>query len=72
MGTLTAAQVEQYKTEGYVVARSAVTAAQLAALKSQIAAWIEESRARREIMARRRRGIIGSTSKRGIPRIDRG
>ncbi|MEA2779371.1 MAG: hypothetical protein QOK29_915 [Rhodospirillaceae bacterium] len=47
MGTLTAAQAEQYKTEGYVVARSAVTAAQLAALKSQIAAWIEESRSKK-------------------------
>jgi ectoine hydroxylase-related dioxygenase (phytanoyl-CoA dioxygenase family) len=42
---LSEAQTEQFWRDGYVVAADAVTPAQLAALRRELAVWVEESRA---------------------------
>ena len=41
-------QVEQFRRDGYLVAKGAVTGAQLSSLRGAIASWIEESRDRDE------------------------
>jgi ectoine hydroxylase-related dioxygenase (phytanoyl-CoA dioxygenase family) len=45
---LTDAQVERFWQDGYLVADGAVTDAQLAAMRAEIARWVEESRAHAE------------------------
>jgi ectoine hydroxylase-related dioxygenase (phytanoyl-CoA dioxygenase family) len=42
---LTAAQIEQFRRDGYAVAANAVTPEQLAALRRELAGWVEASRA---------------------------
>lgn len=44
-GPLTAADVERYRQDGYVVVPDAVTADQLAAMRADFDRWVEESRA---------------------------
>lgn len=41
---LTAAEIEAFWRDGYVVARDAVTQAELAAARAELARWVEESR----------------------------
>ena len=41
---LSAAQIEQFRTQGFVVAEAAVPAATVAALNTVLAGWVEESR----------------------------
>ena len=45
---LTDAQVERFWQDGYLVADGAVTGAQLAAMRAEIARWVEASRAHAE------------------------
>jgi len=61
---LTASQIEQFRSDGYLTVADAVTAEQLAALKGQIAAWVEESRSHRE--------PFGPPTIDGRPRFDMG
>ena len=44
---LSKAQIDQFWRDGYLVAPDAVTPAELAAMRAQIAEWVEESRAHR-------------------------
>ena len=45
MAALTQEQRDAFWRDGYLVAEEAVTPAQLAALKAEIASWVEQSRA---------------------------
>ena len=42
---LSQAQIDQFWRDGYLTVENAVTTTQLAALKQQLADWVEESRA---------------------------
>ena len=57
-------QIEQFWRDGYLVVESAVTGAQLAALRRELAGWIEESRAHAE--------PFGPPTIDGRPRFDMG
>ncbi len=61
---LTQAQIDQFRHDGYLVVPDAVTPAELAAMRAQIAAWVEESRAHRE--------PFGTPTLDGRPRFDMG
>jgi ectoine hydroxylase-related dioxygenase (phytanoyl-CoA dioxygenase family) len=45
MSVLTSDQISQFRTQGFIVLPDAVTSAQLAALRAELAGWVEESRA---------------------------
>jgi phytanoyl-CoA hydroxylase len=61
---LSKSEIERFQREGYLVVPEAVTGAQLDALRAQIAAWVEESRAYRE--------PFGEPTIDGRPRFDMG
>ncbi len=61
---LSKSQIEQFWHDGYLVVPDGVSAPQLAAMRSQIAAWVEESRAHRE--------PFGPPTVDGRPRFDMG
>jgi ectoine hydroxylase-related dioxygenase (phytanoyl-CoA dioxygenase family) len=64
MTVLTQAQIEAFRRDGYLVVPEAVTAAQLAALRAEIAGWVEQSRAHR--------APFGPPTVDGRPRFDMG
>jgi ectoine hydroxylase-related dioxygenase (phytanoyl-CoA dioxygenase family) len=57
-------QIEQFRRDGYLVVPEAVSASELAAMRGQIADWVEESRAHRE--------PFGPPTLDGRPRFDMG
>ena len=61
---LSAERIEAFRRDGFVVAPDAVTPAQLAALRAQIADWVEESRAHKT--------PFGPPTVDGRPRFDMG
>jgi ectoine hydroxylase-related dioxygenase (phytanoyl-CoA dioxygenase family) len=61
---LSKSQIEQFWRDGYLVVPDGVSVPQLAAMRSQIAAWVEESRAHRE--------PFGPPTMDGRPRFDMG
>src|SRR4029453_9340073 len=48
MAVLSREQIDAFWRDGYLMVEDAVTPAELAALKAEIAAWVEESRANAE------------------------
>jgi ectoine hydroxylase-related dioxygenase (phytanoyl-CoA dioxygenase family) len=61
---LSKSQIEQFWRDGYLVVPDGVSAPQLAAMRGQIAEWVEESRAHRE--------PFGPPTMDGRPRFDMG
>ena len=64
MATLDQTQIDAFWRDGYLVAGNAVTPTQLAALRADISAWVEESRAHR--------APFGTPTIDGRPRFDMG
>ncbi|HJQ58459.1 MAG TPA: phytanoyl-CoA dioxygenase family protein [Vineibacter sp.] len=64
MTTLTADQIDDFRRDGYLVVPDAVTPAQLAALRAEIAGWVEASREHRT--------PFGPPTIDGRPRFDMG
>jgi len=64
MTVLTQAQIDDFRRDGYLVVPDAVSPAQLAALRAEITAWVEESRAHRT--------PFGPPTVDGRPRFDMG
>ncbi len=64
MTALDQTQIDAFWRDGYLVAENAVTATQLAALRAEIAAWVDESRAHR--------APFGTPTIDGRPRFDMG
>lgn len=64
MTVLTQAQIEAFRRDGYAVVPDAVTPGQLAALRGEITAWVEESRGHR--------APFGPPTVDGRPRFDMG
>ncbi len=61
---LTQGQIEAFRRDGFVVAEGAVTEEELAAMRAELAAWIDESRSHRE--------PFGPPTLDGRPRFDMG
>ncbi len=64
MAVLSQAQIDDFRRDGYLVAPDAVSPTQLAALRAEIAAWVEASRAHRT--------PFGPPTVDGRPRFDMG